>query len=191
MNMKELIIYVDMDNVLVDFQSGIDLLSEEQKVEYQGRYDEVPNIFSTMKPMPGAIEAMHRLCEFHDVFILSTAPWENPSAWADKLLWVKKYLGDVCYKRLILSHHKNLLKGHFLIDDRNANGVLCFGGVWIHFGSKECPNWDSVLKNPILFEDYSKIVEDDFIAEYEHICRKKRSIADSKYICRKKEKNNG
>lgn len=147
--MRKLIIYVDMDNVLVDFQSGIDLLSEEQKVEYQGRYDEVPHIFSTMKPMPGAIETMRRLYEFHDVFILSTAPWENPSAWTDKLLWVKKHLGDVCYKRLILSHHKNLNKGDFLIDDRKKNGAGDFEGKLILFGSKHYPDWESVLRHII------------------------------------------
>ena len=40
------ILYIDMDNVLVDFQSGINKLSEYEKKEYEGRYDEVPNIFA-------------------------------------------------------------------------------------------------------------------------------------------------
>ena len=30
----------------------------------------------------------------YDVYILSSAPWKNPSAWSDKLEWVKKYLGQ-------------------------------------------------------------------------------------------------
>lgn len=38
------ILYIDMDNVLVDFQSGINKLSEYEKREYEGRYDEVPDI---------------------------------------------------------------------------------------------------------------------------------------------------
>lgn len=42
------ILYIDMDNVLVDFQSGINKLSEYEKKEYEGRYDEVPNIFAKM-----------------------------------------------------------------------------------------------------------------------------------------------
>ena len=49
--MEKKIVYVDMDNVLVDFQSGINSLSEEQKEEYQDKYDEAPNIFSKMKPL--------------------------------------------------------------------------------------------------------------------------------------------
>jgi 5'-nucleotidase len=53
------------------------------------------------------------LANLFDTYILSTSPWENPSAWSDKLLWVKHHLGSICYKRLILTHHKNLNVGHF------------------------------------------------------------------------------
>ena len=42
------VLYIDMDNVLVDFKSGIDKLSSEKKEKFKGRYDEVPNIFSTI-----------------------------------------------------------------------------------------------------------------------------------------------
>jgi len=64
----------------------------------------------------------------------------------DKLEWVKKYLGDVGYKRLILSHHKNLNKGAYLIDDRTKNGASEFEGELIRFGSDKFPDWASVLK---------------------------------------------
>ena len=33
---KEKVLYVDMDNVLVDFQSGIDALAPEDKEAYKG-----------------------------------------------------------------------------------------------------------------------------------------------------------
>ena len=51
-------LFFDMDGVLVNFQSGIDKLSEETKREYEGRLDEVPGIFSLMDPMPHAVEAV-------------------------------------------------------------------------------------------------------------------------------------
>ena len=104
------ILYVDMDNVLVDFASGVEKISEHLQFEYQGRLDEVPGIFSLMKPLDGAISSYVKLSSKYDTYILSTAPWENSSSWADKNLWVRKYLGEVAYKRLILSHHKNLNK---------------------------------------------------------------------------------
>ncbi len=139
-------IYIDMDNVLVDFKSGIDRIDEATRMAYDGRLDEVPGIFSLMDPMPGAIEAVHRLAEKYDLFILSTAPWKNPSAWADKVSWVTKYLGDVLEKRLILSHRKDLLKGDYLIDDRPKHGADTFDGEWIRFGTDPFPDWKSVLE---------------------------------------------
>lgn len=138
------IVYVDMDNVLVDFPAALSLVKKTQLEEYEGRYDEIPGIFSLMPPMRGAIEAYEILHEKFDTYILSTAPWENPSAWSDKLLWVKTYL-PCGWKRLILTHHKNLNRGDFLIDDRVKNGAGSFEGKHIHFGTKDFPNWDSVL----------------------------------------------
>ena len=72
------IVYIDMDNVLVNFKSGIDLLTEEQLEEYKGSLDEVPGIFSKMIPVEGALDAFKELSKHYNVFILSTAPWENP-----------------------------------------------------------------------------------------------------------------
>lgn len=139
------VIYIDMDNVLVDFTSAFPYLSKETMEDYEGRLDEVPGIFSLMKPNEGAIEAYRFLAEHYDVYILSTAPWRNPSAWSDKLLWVQEYLGDVAYKRLILTHHKDLNRGDYLIDDRKKNGASEFQGKLIQFGSEDFPNWKTVL----------------------------------------------
>lgn len=144
------IVYIDMDNVLVDFQSGIDSLTEKQKQTFNDDLDNVPGIFSKMKPYKGAIEAYEELSKHYDVYILGTAPWQNPSAWSDKLEWVQKYLGDLAYKKLILSHNKNLNIGDYLIDDRLANGASEFKGEHIHFGKKPFTDWDFVL--PYLIE---------------------------------------
>lgn len=139
------IVYVDMDSVLVDFQSGINRLSEEDKKNYFRDEDNAPGIFSKMEPIDGAIEAYEELTKHFDVYILSTAPWNNPSAWTDKLLWVQEYLGDSARKRLILSHNKNLNIGDYLIDDRTANGAGEFKGEHIHFLSEKFKNWKDVL----------------------------------------------
>ena len=80
-----------------------------------------------------------------DTYLLSTAPWENSSAWADKNEWVKRYMGKSAYKRLIISQNKHLNIGDYLIDDRTANGVGQFRGEYIHFGSEKFPDWNSVL----------------------------------------------
>lgn len=143
---KRKIVYVDMDDVLVDFDSAVKLQPQEVLAQYKGRYDEIPGIFGLMQPMKGAIEAIDKLKEHFDMYILSTAPWNNPSAWKDKVLWVEKYFGEVFYKRLILSHHKDLCKGDYLIDDRTKNGAGEFEGELIRFGSNEFPDWERVVE---------------------------------------------
>jgi 5'-nucleotidase len=133
-------VYVDMDGVLVDYESGFDGTPDELH-----GYDNTPNVFSKMLPLPSALEAFRTLAEKFDVYVLSTAPWNNPSAWTDKANWIKKYLDDVAHKRLILTHNKALCIGDYLIDDRTANGAGEFTGEHIHFGTDRFPDWDAVL----------------------------------------------
>ncbi len=144
------IVYIDMDNVIVDFPTGIAKLDEKTRQQYKGNYDEVEGIFGLMEPMPKAIEAIHQLAEKYDIYVLSTSPWHNPSAWIDKIKWIHRYFGEdknsVLYKRVILSHHKNLNQGDYLIDDRTANGADKFKGEHIHFGTEKFPDWESVLE---------------------------------------------
>ena len=134
------ILYIDMDNVLVDFPSAIPRIPSRYLMSHKDNMDEVP----------GAINSFNELAELFDTYILSTSPWENRTAWSDKLDWVKKHLGDKAYKRLILSHHKHLNIGDFLIDDRPNNGAKDFKGEWIPFNPKDDPNprfpdWNSVM----------------------------------------------
>jgi 5'(3')-deoxyribonucleotidase len=138
------ILYIDLDNVLVDFPSGIAKLDSETKEKYIDNYDDVPGIFALMDPLKDAVSSYNFLAEKFDTFILSTAPWNNSTAWADKLIWVQEYLGDKAYKRLILSHRKDLNKGHYLIDDRENNGAKDFDGELILFGSDKFKDWLSV-----------------------------------------------
>lgn len=139
-------VFVDMDNVLVDFPAAIGQLDEIVRTEYSGRLDEVPGIFSLMPPLDGALEAYETIAGKFDAYILSTSPWENPTAWSDKLLWVKQHLGQLAYKRLILSHNKHLCVGDYLIDDRTKNGAGQFVGEHIHFGTDAFPDWESVVR---------------------------------------------
>ena len=126
-----------MDGVIVDFMSGVNRVSEELREEYKGRLDEIPGVFGLMSPMPGALDAVRKLNEYYDVYILSTAPWKNPSAWADKVTWVTNHLDDVFHKRVIITHCKNLCHGDYLIDDRDKHGAKEFVGEWLQFGIKK------------------------------------------------------
>lgn len=139
------IVYIDMDNVLVDFKSGLTHVEPYLLERYKSDLDEIPGLFSYMTPMPGAIEAVHKLAEKYDLYILSTAPWDNPLAWTEKRVWVGRYLDDLFHKRLIISHCKHLCVGDYLIDDREQNGAGQFNGELIRFGSDRFPDWSSVV----------------------------------------------
>ena len=145
--MPKKILYVDMDNVLVNFKAGIAQLDDDTLKKYFGNYDEVPGIFGLMTPLDQAVESYVQLSEWFNTYILSTAPWKNHSAWSDKVKWVQKYLGEPAHKRLILSHNKHLNMGDYLIDDRPNNGAEHFQGEWLHFGENGYfKTWPEVME---------------------------------------------
>lgn len=139
------ILYLDMDGVLVDYDSGLAHLPAETRREYEGRHEDIPGLYGLMDPMPGALDAFRELTQLFDVYILSTPPWRNPSAWTAKLVWVQTHLGELAEKRLILTHRKDLNRGDYLVDDRLRHGVTEFEGEHIHFGTPEFPDWAAVL----------------------------------------------
>jgi len=139
-------LYIDMDNVLVNFESGLAACDPALLKQYEGHPDEIPGIFGLMQPVPGAVEAFQELASIFDTYIASTAPWSNVQAWTEKRIWVEEHLGERAQKRLILTHHKNLLRGEFIIDDRTRHGVDRFEGEHVHFGTERFPNWATVLE---------------------------------------------
>jgi 5'-nucleotidase len=139
-----------MDNTLVDFGARLEGIDQGLRARYLGREDELPGLFALMPPMPGALEAFAELSSMFDTYILSTAPWANPSAWQHKVEWVHVHFGmepgSPAYKRLILSHHKQLNRGEFLVDDRPGhNGADRFDGEVVPFSSAEFPDWPTVV----------------------------------------------
>jgi len=143
-NMKKKICYIDMDGVLCDFYGAIEKHPDKDKYT-KSTYDMIPGIFDNLDPLPGAIEAFEYLFDAFDVYILSTPPWRNPDAWVHKKEWIEKYIPKA-KRRLILSHHKNLAKGDYLIDDTWFRGQKDFEGEWLHFGSYKYPDWKSVVQ---------------------------------------------
>jgi 5'(3')-deoxyribonucleotidase len=133
------IIYIDLDNTLADYLG----MAKEMNIDPKDA-KHIHGFFEKLQPMPGAIEAYNRLTQHFDVYILSTAPWSNPHSLYEKILWVKQYL-PTAYKNVIFSHHKDLNRGDYLIDDSLKNGAQDFYGQHIQIHSAAFPTWDAVL----------------------------------------------
>lgn len=140
-----MIVYIDQDGVLCDFYGAHardlrDNPAEEYPQSREGFYRE-------LEPLPQALEAVQWMNAVGiDTYILTAPSVYNPHSYTEKRLWVEDHLGFEMCKRLILSPHKNLLDGHFLIDDNiSGHGQDGFTGDLIHFGSKRFPDWSAVM----------------------------------------------
>lgn len=133
------IIYIDLDNTLADYLG----MAKEMNIDPKDA-KHIQGFFEKLQPILGAIEAYNKLAAHFYVYILSTAPWSNPHSLYEKILWVKQYL-PTAYKNVIFSHHKDLNRGDYLIDDSLKNGAQDFHGQHIQIHSPAFPTWDDVL----------------------------------------------
>lgn len=154
--MRRAVVYVDLDGVLAEFPEKLSDVDSSiadscrQWCEETGEHhSDFEGLFATLKTMEGADDAIYRLTQKFEIYILSTAPWKNVSSFTDKRIWVEKNLPSLPKKRLLLSYNKSLMRGKYLIDDRPKNGALEFGEYdgqeWIHFGSEKFPDWKVIL----------------------------------------------
>lgn len=127
------VLLIDMDGVLVELGDGPFNENKNKR-----------GFFEHGNPIEGAIKAFKKLSVKYDCYIVSTPVWSNPYCWMEKRLWVEKHIGLEAKSRLILTHHKNLVKGDYIIDDTINHGVDRFEGMHIMFGSKEFKDWSAV-----------------------------------------------
>jgi len=152
------ILYVDLDGVVADFREyissrsnfEIDFSSYEGKnqAEVERVCKENSRLFYHLKYLEGSIEAVEvlRSRNKYDIYFLSKPMWIVPESYTDKRLWIEKHFGEWAYNKLILSAHKNLNLGDYIIDDTLNAGVDKFQGEHIHIFTPKFPDWDSVLK---------------------------------------------
>ncbi|GHC23067.1 5' nucleotidase, NT5C type [Leuconostoc lactis] len=154
-------LFLDMDNVIVDTLAILNTI-ETQQLQVD-KPDQIPGIFRDLPPMPGAVAAVQALATVYELHILSTAPWQNASAWQDKLLWLAEHFGDgpdsPFYKRVTLTHDKGLVHavGGILIDDRPYHGASQWldpaaDSLWLQYGHDPRLVWTGELV------DYLKLV---------------------------------
>lgn len=150
-------IFIDMDGVLVDFGKKVNEIDLDDTISthFKKSPDEIEGVFRDLEPLKNAVKSVIKLYESgkYDLFIATTAPWNNPSSFSDKRIWIEEHFGEIFKKKMFITHRKDLLIGDYLIDDRLANGAKNFKGELLSFGFdyenqswNEYKNWEDVLK---------------------------------------------
>jgi len=140
-------VLVDMDNTIVDWDgefirryseaSGQDPLEVEEMVRNRQKFEieenfeasehakvlEViasPGFYESLKPLPGALEALQKMVEEGVDVKLVTAP--HPlcagSCAREKFISVERLLGPAFLERLIITRDKTHVQGDLLVDDK-------------------------------------------------------------------------
>lgn len=152
------VLFIDMDGVIADFEKSVQPfipdveLGDGDPATYDARSKRVDEVidanielFENLDLFEGAYDAIEKLKNQFDIYFLSSPVHRVPESYSGKRKWIKKHFGEWADKRLILTHHKDLAVGNFLVDDRLKNGADGFTGDHIHFGSEKFPDWKSVL----------------------------------------------
>lgn len=139
------IVYVDMDHVLCDYAAGFE---RHKRLHPHLPYPQSqPGFYAGLKPLKEAVETYRWLADHPstDVYILTAPSIHNSHSYSEKRDWVEKHFGISVVRNLIISPHKNLSKGHYLIDDMaSGKGQDGFEGSLILFGSDQFPDWASI-----------------------------------------------
>lgn len=145
-NMKKIIVYVDMDDVVADF-SGAHAKALKRNPKNQFPQSEY-GFFANLELIPhakGCLDCIINHPNF-DVYFLTAPSVMNPLCYTEKRMWVEKHFGMKMVKKMIITPNKGLNKGDYLIDDNiSGKGQENFEGELIHFGSDNFKHWIEVL----------------------------------------------
>ncbi len=125
-----MIVYVDMDGVLANFDKALKSPREPGK----GLPPEMleKDFFRNLEVMPGAIKAIDELESLPgvEVFIATKITTKNLYSATEKFEWIEEHFPSLL-KKIFITCDKALLKGDFLIDDYHR--WKTFPGTFIHF----------------------------------------------------------
>lgn len=137
---------IDMDGVLADIEShwlnlyerdyGIRLSAEIFKGVKESdafpdktaveKYVFTPGFFRTLPVMEGAVEAVKKLAEDYEIYIVSAA-MEFPLSLFEKREWLTEHFPFISWKNIIFCGDKSVIATDYLIDDHCKNLDYCKG----------------------------------------------------------------
>jgi len=130
--------------------------SEENVVpekDAYGKLSAIPGYFRSTPVMEGAVDAVKKLMESFDVYIVSAA-MQYPHSLSQKLEWLGEHFPFISWRNIIFCGDKSIIGTDYMIDDHIKN-LDHFKGKTIMFNAfhnvnhthhQRVNNWDEVLE---------------------------------------------
>jgi len=177
-----MIILVDMDNTLADFDKGLlenwqRLYPNEYFVPLEERREFHPHkdypehlqdkiyalchskgFIRNLPPMPGGVAAVKEmLSKGHDVRFCTSHLFEYDYCILEKYQWIEEYFGAPFVDRIILTRDKTLIRGDLLIDDKpEIVGIV--KPSWEHIVYDRPHNRDVTDRRRLTWEKWRDVV---------------------------------
>lgn len=112
-----------------------------------------PGFFSDIEVMHGALETVHMLSHYYEIFV-ATACMEFPNSFRDKFDWLHRHFSFIPWTNIVFCGYKSIIHSDFLLDDHVRN-LLAFRGKGILFSAphnlgndsfKRVANWSEVAE---------------------------------------------
>ena len=133
-------IAIDMDGVIADTEThflnwyerdfGVkihptEILGREENEMFPDKtaarkFAFTPGFFRTLPVMHGAVEALKKLMETYEVYIVSAA-MEFPQSLPEKLDWLKEHFPFIDWRHIIFCGDKSIINTDYMIDDHIKN----------------------------------------------------------------------
>ena len=141
-NTHNKIFLVDLDGVIADFSLGVvneynkiytPPFTLEQAENIYGISDKEPyksivgqpEFFANLPIMSNTLKGLEYLAKCSKAIYFCTKPkLENPYCELGKKEWVQKHLGPDWVRKIIFTKDKTLIRGDYLIDDKEQKGLL-------------------------------------------------------------------
>lgn len=165
-------IAIDMDGVIADVEtqfinwyereyhkkiSNADLAGLPEDASYPEksvirRFVKSAGFFRTLPLMPGAVDAVRRLMDRYEVYIVSAA-MEFPLSLSEKLEWLNEHFPFIHWRNIIFCGDKSVINTDFMIDDHIKN-LDTFKGTTLMFDAyhntnhshhRRVNNWEEIL----------------------------------------------
>jgi 5'-nucleotidase len=143
--MKKKSIAIDMDNVIADVATHfIDWYERDYGVRVKEetlrgvpendafpdnaviKFLFTPGFFRTVPVMPGSQQAVKRLMEDFEIYIVSAA-MEFPHSLFEKYEWLREHFPFISWRNIIFCGDKSIINTDYLIDDHCKNLDNCSG----------------------------------------------------------------